>query len=76
MQFANLQTSVPSSRVHISASVSVRITFNVEAPRLLVDKINIPVEWIDFDSRQVWDFSAGHRFADISLMLQSVQPQQ
>jgi len=79
MQFFNLQYFVSHFRVPISASISVRITFNAEVPCLLVDKINIAVEWFDFDSRQLWDFYAGHHFVDISFGFQSVQsvfPQQ
>ena len=71
MQFGNLQTSVSHFRVYISASISVRITFNSEDPCLFVDKINSPVEWFDFDSRQVWNLSAGHHFTGISFRFQS-----
>ena len=73
MKFVNLQTSVSHFRVHISASISVRIAFNVEVPCLFFDKIKNTLEWFDFYSRQVWDFSAGHHFARIIFRFQSVQ---
>jgi hypothetical protein len=66
MQFVGLQIPALHFRVHISASISIRITCNFEIPCLFVDKVKMSVELLDFGSRQVWNFSSGHHFADIS----------